>query len=98
MGGLLILTVIYTVAAWGFQLSMFSGEAAKLGDDKHYSLAGAARFIDGRTLAALGHPVFGGACLGLGVLIALAATALIIQAWRARERPQLTELSPLQTL
>ena len=71
---------------------------AKLGADKHYSLTGASRFIDGRTLSALGHPVFGGLCLVLGALTILVAAGFAVRAWRARERPEMTELSPLQPL
>ena len=98
MSGLLALTVLYTLAAWGFQLSMFSGEAAKLGDDKHYSLTGADRFIDFHALSALGHPIFGAACLVTGVIAALAAAGLALKAWRGAERPEMSELSPLQPL
>ena len=94
MGILLALTLTYTIAAWSFQLSMFSGEAAKLGADKHYSLAGASHFIDVRTLASLGHPLLGAACLILGMIAALGAAALAFRAWRRREPTEMSELSP----
>lgn len=80
LGLLTMLTGLYSAAAGAFQLSLFSGCAAKLGADKHYNLAGAGCFIDPRALSALGHPSVGLACLGAGALLALAAA---VGAWRA---------------
>ncbi len=76
---LIALTGLYTVAAWAFQLSLFSGCAAKLGDDPHYSLQGAGCFIDLHALAALGHPALGGAGLIGGATLALIAAGAALR-------------------
>ena len=79
LGVLTLLTVVYSAAAWAFQLSLFSGCAAKLGVDKHYNLAGAGCFIDPRALSALGHPLLGLVCLAAGGILAVGATLQIIR-------------------
>ena len=80
LGLLTLLTGVYSAATWAFQLSMFSGCAAKLGANKHYDLAGAGCFIDRHALAAVGHPLLGMVCLVLGAVLALSAA---LWAWRA---------------
>ncbi len=80
LGLLTAATGAYTLVAWSFQLSMFSGCAAKLGADKHYTLIGSACFIQPRALVALGRPLLGVLSLALGIGLALAAATL---AWRA---------------
>lgn len=83
----------FTLAVWALQLSLFSGCAAKLGADPHYSFAGAACFLDGRQLAVLGEPVPALLCAlaALGLLIYAAAVA---QPWRSGDRDG-PELIPL---
>jgi hypothetical protein len=88
---LTLLTGLYTAVAWAFQLSLFSGCAAKLGADKHYNLTGAGCFIDGRALSALGHPLTGAACLIVGAVLALAAAARAWGAFRPSEMDFLPE-------
>ena len=85
-------TAVYTAFAWAYQLSMFSGCAAKLGSDKHYNFAGRACFIDLHALARLTHPGLGFASLGLGVASGLAAAALALYAFEPRPK---AEPSPL---
>jgi hypothetical protein len=76
------LTAAYTCAAWAFQLSMFSGCAAKLGADKHYSLAGAGCFVDLHALAGVSHAGLGLFALAAGVLAALGAANTALVAFR----------------
>ena len=80
LGLLALVTGLYSAATWAFQLSMFSGCAAKLGANKHYDLAGAGCFVDKHALSVLGHPLLGMVCLTLGAGLALCAA---IWAWRA---------------
>jgi hypothetical protein len=82
--GLTALSVLYTFAAWAFQLSMFSGCAAKIGADKHYSLQGSACFVDVGALGAIAHPWAGLIALVLGAVLALAAGAMALQAYKPR--------------
>ena len=82
LGVLTAATAVYTGVAWAWQLSMFSGCAAKLGADKHYSLAGAGCFIDPHVLSRLGHPALGAIALIIGVVLALAAAGLALRAFR----------------
>jgi hypothetical protein len=84
LGLLTVATGLYAAAAWAFQLSMFSGCAAKLGADKHYDLAGARCFVDLHALGALGHPMLGFAALAVGVLLALAAGIMALRAYQGR--------------
>jgi hypothetical protein len=93
LAALAALTALYTAASWAFQLSMFSGCAAKLGDNKHYDLTGAGCFIDLRALSALGHPLLGLMCLAAGVVLAIAAAS---RAWRAFRSSQIEYLPLLQ--
>ena len=93
LGALTAATAAYAAAAWAFQLSMFSGGAAKLGGDKHYSLAGAGCFVDGRALARLGHPGLGATSLAVGVALALAAAVLALRAFRPAQDPPLARLT-----
>lgn len=65
--GLSLATLLFTVMAWTLQLSMFSGCAAKLGTNKHYSFEGATCFIQVSQLQALGYPMLGGLALVLGL-------------------------------
>jgi hypothetical protein len=76
------MTALYTAAAWAFQLSMFSGCAAKLGADKHYSLAGAGCFLDLHALAGVSHAGIGLFALLAGGLTALGAAATALTAFR----------------
>jgi hypothetical protein len=89
------LTGLYTLAAWAFQLSMFSGCAAKIGSDKHYSLAGAGCFVDAHVLRQLAHPLAGGVALLAGVACALAAALLAWRAFRPAAEPEPVALQPL---
>lgn len=93
LGLLALLTGLYEAATWAFQLSMFSGCAAKLGADKHYSLAGAGCFIDGHALSVVGHPVAGAVCLVIGLGLALTAAS---RAWRAFRPSEMDFLPELQ--
>ena len=93
LGLLTAATVTYTLAAWAFQLSMFSGCAAKLGSNEHYTLEGAGCFIDLHVLAHLGHPGLGAASLTLGVVLALAAAGLALRAFRQQAETPPTPLS-----
>lgn len=86
-------TIVYTIAAWAFQLSMFSGCAAKLGQDKHYSLRGAGCFLDAHALSAITHPAMGAACFAVGVGLGLVAAAFGVQQLRGgapHDQPGLT--------
>jgi hypothetical protein len=87
------LTALYTALAWAWQLSLFSGCAAKMGADKHYSLMGAGCFIDGHVLRQLAHPALGAVALATGAGCALAAAAL---AWRAFRPSAPAAPTPLQ--
>ena len=80
LGALAALTGVYTLSAWSFQLSMFSGCAAKLGSDKHYDLKGATCFLDPHVLGVLAYPLIGMVTFTAGVVLALTAAVL---AWRA---------------
>jgi len=82
LAGLAGLTGLYAALAWAFQLSMFSGCAAKLGSDPHYSLSGAGCFIDPHALAMLGHPALGALALTLGAACAVAAAGVAVRAYR----------------
>ncbi len=93
LAGLTTATVIFTAVAWAYQLSLFSGCAAKLGDDKHYSFRGAACFIDLRSLDRLAHPTLGFTTLGLGAGLALAAAALALSSFRPVLKSEPTLLS-----
>jgi len=68
-------TLVFTLTAWTLQLSMFSGCAAKLGENKHYSFEGATCFIQASQLQALGFPLLGLCALVSGA--GLGACALI---------------------
>jgi hypothetical protein len=94
LGLLTALTALFTAANWAFQLSLFSGCAAKLGADKHYNLAGAGCFIDPHTLSVLAHPLLGFVCLGAGVLLAIVAGARALRAFRPSEMDFLPLLQP----
>ncbi len=76
------LTGAYTLVAWGFQLSLFSGCASKLGHDKHYVFEGTTCFLSEHTLAALGHPIAAASLLLGGVITACAALVLACIAYR----------------
>ena len=64
-------SVVFTVAVWSLQLSMFSGCAAKLGTGSIYTFEGADCFIDPVQLAALGYPMLGVFCAAAGAVCAL---------------------------
>lgn len=83
----------FTLAVWALQLSLFSGCAAKLGQDPHYSFTGAACFLDGRQLAVLGEPVPALLC-ALAALGLLVYAASLAQPWRGGDRDE-PELIPL---
>lgn len=97
LGVLSLLTVLYSAAAWAFQLSLFSGCAAKLGADKHYNLAGAGCFLDLPVLSALGHPLLGSVCLAAGIVLAVIAAAQLVEA-AGRDKPSFLSLSRLRGL
>jgi hypothetical protein len=84
LGLLALATSLYAMAAWAFQLSMFSGCAAKLGADKHYSLDGASCFLDLHALGALGHPMLGFAALAGGAALAVAAAIMALKTYQNR--------------
>jgi Predicted membrane protein (DUF2142) len=86
-------TAGFTLAVWALQLSLFSGCAAKLGADPHYSFTGAACFLDGRQLAVLGEPVPALLC-ALAALGLLLYAAILAQPWRAGDRDE-PDLIPL---
>jgi hypothetical protein len=89
-------TALFTVGVWALELSMFSGCAAKLGNDPHFSFTGAACLFDLRQLHALGHPGLAALAMAAGAaILAVAAMA----AWRVRNpresvaaEPELTPL------
>ena len=89
------LTGAYTLAAWSFQLAMFSGCAAKLGADKHYDLKGASCFIDPHALAMIAYPALGAAALAAGVALGLLAASLAWRAFRPAARSEPAQLSAL---
>jgi len=86
-------TAGFTLAVWALQLSLFSGCAAKLGTDPHYSFTGAACFLDGRQLAQLGEPVPALLC-ALAAFGLLLYAAILAQPWRASDNDE-PELIPL---
>jgi hypothetical protein len=90
---LALLSGLYSAATWAMQLSLFSGCAAKIGADKHYSLAGAGCFIDGHALSAVGHPLAGAVCLVIGLGLAVTAAW---RGWRAFRPSELDFLPELQ--
>jgi hypothetical protein len=74
---------------------MFSGCAAKLKVDPHFSFKGAACLIDVKQLAMLGHPAVAAVAIGLTGVLVILATAQ----WRpnlalrgATPEPELTRL------
>jgi hypothetical protein len=88
-------TAVFTVGMWGLEASLFSGCAAKLKIDPHYSFKGAACLVDVKQLAALGHPAIAATALGLAAIIVLwAAVQARPGALSPREtlEPQLTRL------
>jgi hypothetical protein len=89
--GLWVYTGLFTLGVWALQLSMFSGCAAKLGDDPHYSFAGAGCLVDGGQISALSYPLLA------ALAIVAAVVALGFTLWRTpRPAPtEPTELIPL---
>ena len=77
------LTGLYAIVVWAFQISMFSGCAAKLGADEHYAFQGGACFIDPYALSAVGQPLLGGASLVAGAALAVIAGIMALRAFRA---------------
>jgi hypothetical protein len=71
-------TALFTLAVWALEASMFSGCAAKLRVDPHFSFKGATCLVDVEQLATLGHPVFAAAALGLAAILIVGVAA----AWR----------------
>ena len=95
LAALVTLTGAYTMLAWAWQLSLFSGCAAKLGLDKHYTLSGANCFIDLHALSAVARPGLGVPTAGLGALLAITAGVV---AWRAIRPPVSSEPEALAAL
>ncbi len=88
-------TAVFTIGLWGLEASMFSGCAAKLKVDPHYSFKGATCLVDVKQLAALGHPAIAATALGAAVAIVLWAAALqspALSSPRETLEPQLTRL------
>jgi hypothetical protein len=88
-------TAVFTLGLWALETSMFSGCAAKLRVDPHFSFKGATCLVDLRQLSELGHPVVATSALGLAAIVIV----LVVTQWRSgpaapRERlePQLTRL------
>ena len=75
-------TAVYTLVSWAAQASMYGGCAAKLGADKHYSLAGARCLVDIPALGALGWPLAGAGWLAAGLVLAGAAAVLALSSVR----------------
>jgi len=65
-------TALFTVGVWTLEASMFSGCAAKLKVDPHFSFKGATCFVDIEQLAVLGHPAVAAAALGLAAILIMA--------------------------
>lgn len=78
--------VVFTVGVWILQLSMFSGCAAKLGQNKHYTFAGAECLLDWRQLSLLGFPWLG--VVALTVAGGAAAMAIWRMSCAGRARPR----------
>jgi len=76
-------TALFTVGLWALEASMFSGCAAKLQVNPHFSFKGAACFVDVKQLAVLGHPTVAAAALGLAAVLVIAVAAL----WRSTLTP-----------
>lgn len=77
--GLAMYVVGFTAYVWALQLSLFSGCAAKLGEQKTFTFEGATCFVDVGQLNALGHPLLGATAL----LMACAAGGwAVFTAWR----------------
>jgi hypothetical protein len=63
-------TGLLTLASWAAQLSLYGGCAAKLGADKHYSLAGTTCVVNVDALGAIGSPLVGAVFLVGGLTAA----------------------------
>jgi len=83
-----IYTAVFTIALWGLEASMFSGCAAKLKVDPHFSFKGATCLIDVKQLAVLGHPAVTAGALGLAAVLVL----VVASQWRP------TVVAPGETL
>jgi hypothetical protein len=88
-------TALFTIGLWALEASMFSGCAAKLKVDPHFSFKGATCLVDVKQLAVLGHPAVAAAALGLAAVLVLA----VASQWRptlaapgAEPEPELTPL------
>ena len=66
-------SVALGVVSWGLQLSLFSGCALKIGEDRHYNLADATCRIAWSQLEKLAYPGIASFCLMLGTVFAVAA-------------------------
>jgi hypothetical protein len=73
-----IYTAVFTIALWGLEASMFSGCAAKLKVDPHFSFKGATCLIDVKQLAVLGHPAVTAGALGLAAVLVI----VVASQWR----------------
>jgi hypothetical protein len=68
-------TAVFTLGLWALEASMFSGCAAKLKVDPHFSFNGATCLIDVKQLAVLGHPAIAAAALGVAVVLVVIVAA-----------------------
>jgi hypothetical protein len=88
-------TALFTVGLWMLEASMFSGCAAKLKVDPHFSFKGATCLVDVRQLTVLGHPAIAAAALGVAAVLVIAVAAQWRPTWAARGETQEPELTRL---
>jgi hypothetical protein len=88
-------TALFTLGLWALEASMFSGCAAKLKVDPHFSFKGATCLVDVKQLAVLGHPGVAAAALGVAAVLVIAVVAqwrpTLVVPGKALE-PELTRL------
>jgi hypothetical protein len=75
MPALWLYTAFFTLGMWAMEASMFSGCAAKLKVDPHFSFKGATCLVDLKQLAVLGHPGVAAAALGMAAVLVIAVVA-----------------------
>jgi type IV secretory pathway TrbD component len=68
-------TALFTIGLWVLEASMFSGCAAKLRVDPHFSFKGATCLVDINQLAVLGHPTVAAGALGLAAVLVVAVAS-----------------------
>jgi hypothetical protein len=88
-------TALFTMGLWTLEASMFSGCAAKLKVDPHFSFKGATCLVDVKQLAVLGHPAIAAAALGVAAVLVIVVAAQWRPTWAPAgeaTEPELTRL------